>query len=279
VTFFRSIGGSFGVSVFGAIFTNQLAHNLASALSGVRLPPGFSAAEVQANTSTLKHLPADVQHDILHAYSISLHPVFLTAVPVALAAFVLSWFLREVPLRTAAGETLRNSASATDLSEGMGTPPTQRSSEQEVERVLARLSDRDLRRFGYAKLAKEAGLPLTGGACWVLTRLARQGATPGPQLAEQAGVTVAEGHPVAEDLISRGLITRTGGVLALTSAGELTADKLFAAERDWMERVLAGWSPEQHAELDDILTKLSHALLGCDADRNQLDIQTPALTS
>jgi EmrB/QacA subfamily drug resistance transporter len=271
VTFFRSIGGSFGVSVFGAIFTNQLAHNLASALNGVTLPPGFSAAEVQANTSMLKHLPADVQHDILHAYSISLHPVFLTAVPVALVAFVLSWFLREVPLRTAAGETLRNSASAVDLSEGMGTPPTQRSSEQEVERVLTRLSDRDLRRFGYAKLAKEAGLPLTGGACWVLTRLARQGATPGPELAKQAGVTVDEGHPVAEDLISRGLITRTDGVLALTSAGELTADKLFAAEHDWMERVLAGWSPEQHAELDHILTKLSRALLGCDEDRDQLD--------
>ena len=277
-TFFRSIGGSFGVSVFGAIFANQLAHNLASALNGVTLPPGFSAAEVQANTSVLKHLPADVQHDILHAYSISLHPVFLTAVPVALVAFVLSWFLREVPLRTAAGETLRNSASAVDLSEGMGTPPTQRSSEQEVERVLARLSVRDLRRFGYAKLAKEAGLPLTGGACWVLTRLARQGATPGPELARQAGVTVAEGHPVAEDLISKGLITRTDGVLALTSAGEQTADRLFAAEREWMERVLAGWSPEQHAELDDVLVKLSRALLGCDADRHVLERETPALS-
>jgi len=271
VTFFRSIGGSFGVSVFGAIFTNQLAHNLASALHGVTLPPGFSAAEVQANTSMLKHLPAAIQHDILHAYSVSLHPVFLTAVPVALVAFVLSWFLREVPLRTAAGETLRNSASATDLSEGMGTPPTQRSSEQEVERVLARLSDRDLRRFGYAKLAKEAGLPLTGGACWVLTRLARQGATPGPALAKQAGVTVEEGHPVAEDLISRGLITRTDGVLALTNAGEMTADKLFTAQRDWMERILAGWSPEQHAELDPILTKLARALLGDEADGRELD--------
>ncbi len=277
-TFFRSIGGSFGVSVFGAIFTNQLAHNLASALNGVTLPPGFSAAEVQANASVLKHLPAAVQHDILHAYSISLHPVFLTAIPVALVAFVLSWFLREVPLRTAAGETLRNSASAVDLSEGMGTPPTQRSSEQEVERVLARLSVRDLRRFGYAKLAKEASLPLTGGACWVLTRLSRQGATPGPELARQAGVTVAEGHPVAEDLISKGLITRTDGVLALTSAGEQTADRLFAAEREWMERALAGWSPDQHTELDDILVKLSRALLGCDADRHVLDRETPALS-
>jgi hypothetical protein len=38
-TFFRSIGGAFGVSVFGAIFSNRLASELASALRGVTLPP------------------------------------------------------------------------------------------------------------------------------------------------------------------------------------------------------------------------------------------------
>ena len=38
-TFFRSIGGSFGVAVFGAIFANLLPHNLASELHGLSLPP------------------------------------------------------------------------------------------------------------------------------------------------------------------------------------------------------------------------------------------------
>jgi hypothetical protein len=38
VTFFRTIGGSFGVSVFGAIFANQLAAQLGHALAGRRLP-------------------------------------------------------------------------------------------------------------------------------------------------------------------------------------------------------------------------------------------------
>ena len=58
-----------------------------------------------------------------------------------------------MPLRTAAGETLRNSASAADLGEGMGGAPTQRSSAQEAERVATRLSATDLRRFGYAKMS------------------------------------------------------------------------------------------------------------------------------
>ncbi len=120
---------------------------------------------------------------------------------------------------------------------------------------------------GGVRTARAAGLELSGGACWVLTRLARQGATPGPELARQAGVTVEEGHPVAEQLISRGLITRTDGVLALTGAGERTAELLFATECEWLESLPAGWSPEQHAELEQVLTKLSRALLGDEADR------------
>ena len=278
-TFFRTIGGSFGVSVFGAIFSNQLAKQLNAvftnpALAG-KAPPGFSPATVQANSSALDALPADLRQAILHAYSLALHPVFLTAVPVAVVAFVLAWFLREVPLRTATGEdtpaadTLRGSASAADLGEAMGGSPTYRTSAQEAERVISRLSATDLRRFGYAKLARAAGLDLPGGACWILTMLAKQGATPGPELAKQAGVTLEEGHPNAQLLVDRGLITRSDGVLALTPPGADTADRLFAAKREWLHKQLAGWSPEQHAELEHVLTKISRELLGEDSDRPQ----------
>ncbi len=211
-TFFRTIGGSFGVSVFGAIFANQLASQLAAALRGAKgLPAGFNVAAIQADTNAIKRLPADVQQAILHAYSLALHPVFLTAVPIALIAFVLAWFLREVPLRTAAGETLKSSASVADLGESLGGAPTQRSSEQEAERVVARLSATELRRFGYARLARAAGIELPGGACWVLAKLARQGATPGTELARQAGMTLEEGRPTGDLLVARGLVTRTDG--------------------------------------------------------------------
>jgi EmrB/QacA subfamily drug resistance transporter len=277
-TFFRTIGGSFGVSVFGAIFSNQLATHLRAVFANPALaskvPPGFTPATVQSNSSALKALPADLREAILHAYSLALHPVFLTAVPIAGVAFVLAWFLREVPLRTATGaatpasDTLRGSASAADLGEALGAAPTSRTSAQEVERVLSRLSATDLRRFGYAKLARAAGLDLPGGACWILTMLAKQGATPGPELARQAGVTVEEGHPNAQLLVDRGLVTRTDGVLALTPQGTETAERLFAAKRAWLESQLGGWSPEQHAELGPVLTKLSRAMLGEDSDRH-----------
>ena len=137
---------------------------------------------------------------------------------------------------------------------------------------MSRLSAVELRRFGYAKLARAAGLDLSGGSCWLLTKLARQGATPGPVLAKQAGVTMEEGHPAAQLLVDRGLITRSAdGVLAITEAGRTTADKVCDAQRQWMENQLGGWSAEQHAELDQVLAKFSHALLGDDADRRLLD--------
>ncbi len=49
VTFFRQIGGSFGVAVFGSIFSNQLASNIGR-LAPV-LPPGFDPSAVQGNLS------------------------------------------------------------------------------------------------------------------------------------------------------------------------------------------------------------------------------------
>ena len=182
MTFFRSMGGAFGVSVFGAIFSNRLTAELTSALHGLHVPPGFKIADAESNPKLIKQLPPALRDPIRHAFSLALHPVFLTAVPVALVAFVLSWFLREVPLRGAAG--------AADLGEAIPAAPTDRSSVEEVERALARLSAADIRRDGYTKLGRAAGLNLPGGACWVLTRLARQDTMPGTGSASQAGVTV-----------------------------------------------------------------------------------------
>ena len=167
-----------------------------------------------------------------------------------------------------------------DLGEAIGAAPTQRTSAEEIERVMSRLSAVELRRFGYAKLARAAGLDLSGGACWLLTKLARHGAAPGPELAKQAGVTMEEGHPSAEQLVSRGLITRgADGVLALTPDGEATAEKLVAAQQSWLKQQLAGWSPEQHAELSDVFDKLSRAILGHDADSHLVARETAGRAS
>jgi EmrB/QacA subfamily drug resistance transporter len=261
-TFFRSIGGSFGVAIFGSVFSNRLASELARALTGVHLPAGFSAASAQSNPALLARLPAPLRSSVLHAYSSAIDRVFLYAVPVALAAFVISWFLREVPLRS--------TAQAPDLGESIGAASAQRSSMEELERALLRLADTDLRKRGYDRLADLCGLELPGGSCWVLARLAKLGSVAGTQLAREAGVTVAAGRPYVDKLVQAGFVNRADGTLELTTVGQAAADRVFEARRMGLEQMLAGWSPEQHADLTQMLDRLSRALLGEDADRHLL---------
>ncbi len=268
-TFFRSIGGSFGVSVFGAIFSNRLVVELAAALRGVRVPPGFKLSSAQADPALLKRLPTAIRADVQHAYSLALHPVFLYALPVALVAFVLSWFLREVPLRAI------NSAG---LGEGLGAAPTARTSVDEVERSLTRLGGADLRRRGYERLTERAGLDLPAGSSWILTRLAKQGPVAGEDLARQADVTVDYGRPYVDRLVSEGMVVRSNGTLVLTDSGRQAADRLFAARREGLRELLADWSPEEYAELGDLLSKLSRALLGENADRHLASAEPSAAT-
>jgi EmrB/QacA subfamily drug resistance transporter len=270
VTFFRSIGGAFGVSIFGAIFSNRLASELASALHGVTLPGGLSATGAAANPALLQKLPAAVRAAVQHAFSLALHPVFLAAIPVALVAFVLSWFLREVPLRAV--------TRTANLGEGLGAASSERSSVDEVERSLTRLASADMRRRGYERLATLASVDLPPGSCWILTRLAKQGAVPGHELARQANVSMDYGRPFVDRLVSEGMVVRSNGTLLLTDTGHEAADRLFTARREGLRELLADWSPEEYAELGELLTKLSRALLGDDADRNLINAE-PTVTS
>src|ERR1700733_691979 len=270
VTFFRTIGGSFGVSVFGAIFSNRLAGELASALRGVTLPPGLKIASAAADPELLKRLPAAIRADVQHAYSLALHPVFLYAIPIALVAFVLSWFLREVPLRA---------TNSVGIGEGLGAAPPARSSVDEVERSLTRVGSADLRRRGYERLTEMAGLDLPAGSSWILTRLAKQGAVAGEDLARQANVTTDYGRPYVDRLVSEGLVTRSNGTLVLTDSGHQAADRLFAARRGGPRELLAGWSPDEYAELGELLTKLSRAVLGENADRHLIRSEPTSTTT
>ena len=82
-TFFRSIGGSFGTAIFGAIFSNVLVGNLASHLHGIKLPAGFSSADV--TPAMLDLLPSAVRHGFVAGYAESIQTVFLVAAPIAVA--------------------------------------------------------------------------------------------------------------------------------------------------------------------------------------------------
>jgi len=124
------------------------------------------------------------------------------------------------------------------------------------------LASLDLRRRGYERMAALAGLELPAGSCWVLARLAKHGDAAGVELARAAGVSVAHGRPYVDRLVDHGMVRRHDEMLVLTPAGSAAAERLLAARREDLERLLADWSPEQHADLAQMLDRLSHALLG-----------------
>ncbi len=106
-TFFRSVGGAFGVAIFGTIFATRLADQLA------RLPPSVTArlgSGIHLNPAQAKHLPPTVHADFLQAFAHALHGVFLWGMAMAVVPFVLSWLLKEVPLRTTLGRSAELSA-------------------------------------------------------------------------------------------------------------------------------------------------------------------------
>ncbi|MGZ4408285.1 MAG: MFS transporter, partial [Gaiellaceae bacterium] len=96
-TFFRSVGGAFGVAIFGAIFASRLSHRLAGFPHSITARLGSG---VHLNPAQVKLLPPKVHADFLSAFAHSLNGVFLFGVALALVPFALSWLLKEVPLRT-----------------------------------------------------------------------------------------------------------------------------------------------------------------------------------
>lgn len=99
-TFFRQMGGSFGVAIFGAIFSNRLSEELPKLLPP-DLPTGDPAAmEGLLNSPEQIHaLPPEIGDAVIEAMARGLHSVFLWAVPLLLLGFALAWFLKEIPLR------------------------------------------------------------------------------------------------------------------------------------------------------------------------------------
>jgi EmrB/QacA subfamily drug resistance transporter len=93
---FRQIGGSIGLAIFGAIFANRLHANL------VRLLPAGVHAPKNVSPTVVRQLPPALHSTYVDAIAASFHPIFVVASVISVVAFLLTWLLREVPLRATA---------------------------------------------------------------------------------------------------------------------------------------------------------------------------------
>ncbi|TJZ55556.1 MFS transporter [Streptomyces piniterrae] len=268
-TFFRSIGASFGVSIFGTIFANKLGPRIADALAGQQLPPGIDPSRIAEDPRTVARLPADQATGVLNAYSISITDVFLYAVPVVLVAFVLAWFLREEPLR--------GSVTAPETSEVLSSNPVERSSHDECARALSKLGSLEGRKHIYEKITARAGLDLKPAASWLVLRIHRYGSVEPGLLAERSKVPLGVISEGVRQIEERHLAVREGLMLLLTDSGRETAGRLSAARQESLAEMLGDWwTKDRPTDLTELVKELTAELCGSDAEEpHNGDARTP----
>ena len=101
-TFGRTVGSSFGVAVFGAIFAAKLTSSLRQQLPA-NVVGQFSASGINISRAQIDALPAALRTEFLGGFANALHDVFLGGIVVAVLGFLLAIQLREVPLRRRRG--------------------------------------------------------------------------------------------------------------------------------------------------------------------------------
>jgi EmrB/QacA subfamily drug resistance transporter len=244
-TMFRSIGGSIGVSLFGAIFANRLHTELTH-----RFPPSVHLPTTTA-PSTIRVLPSAVRDSYAHALTAALSPVFFVAAVISSVAFLLALLIPDVPLRP------------TSAAEGLGetfATPSHTDSEQELERVLSVVARRDERWRAYEEWVNRAGVDLDPTEAWLLARTGEHAPASVQTLAEATGVHAEAIRGTMERLEQRGRVAGRQGNYELTAEGRRDFEALVAVRRETLEELVRDWSPEDHAQLAPVLDRLARSL-------------------
>ncbi len=220
VTFFRTIGSSFGAAIFGSLFVNFFDARIGGALAVSGAPP-----EAAQSPQALHQLPDAVAAPIVEAYAGALGLVFLCAAPVAAVGFLVALTLKQVPLREIETTT------AMDMGEGFGMPSAD-SSEKMLEIAVGRLV-RHSPEIKLRSIAGTHGCESDIALLWALIQIYRYSQVFGSarltQMAERLRVPPEVLDPTFSRLVECGHALRTGDQLWLTQSGAQQVDAATAA--------------------------------------------------
>ncbi|HEY8305080.1 MAG TPA: MDR family MFS transporter [Lapillicoccus sp.] len=225
VSFFRTMGSTFGAAVMGSVYTSALSEHLPPALATAGVP-----ASAVATPAALDALSATQQSVIRHAFAESFQTVFLTAVPLALVAMVLACFLRQVPLRGLV------SKDAGDVGRGFGMPDSRTSAgqlEAQLVNVVRQRQDNGiLRRVLRLDDTPEPAIARVWAVAEVAVHRLRHDTDVTPAvIAREHRLPVAVLRPALASALERDLIAGTDEGLTLTPAGQTAFLRLAATVR------------------------------------------------
>ncbi|MFB6985318.1 MDR family MFS transporter [Streptomyces sp. NPDC056178] len=236
VTFFRTLGSSFGTAVFGTIYANALKPNLTDGIAAAARAGGDPAVLAKAAQSPqgLHRLPAAQSAPLAQAYADTLHTVFLWTVPVAVLGLVVALFLKEVKLR----DTAR--VGSTDMGEGFAQPSAGDSArllEFSVAKILRGAGPDTARR-----IVAESDTRLDMAGAWAVMQVELF-----TRMVGHAGLgLIATRHrvppevlvPVFDRMIEEGYLTGDGHLFTHTAAGSREAAAIGVAWARWLNERL-----------------------------------------
>lgn len=266
VTFFRTLGSSFGTAVFGTIYANTLTPNLRDGVAAAdrtgAAPPDV-VAEAAQSPQGLHDLPGAAAAPLIEAYADTLRTVFLWTVPVALVGFVVALFLKQVELRDSAR------ISSTDMGEGFASPRTGDSGRLLELAVGNIVRSRDPRTARAVVQRSDTRLDMAGA--WAVMQVALFTRMVGHAninlIATRRQLPPEVLVPVFDRMVEEGYLTRTGTMFQHTAAGAREADVIGTAWTQWLRERLradggagAGALEETAGEGDGELTAAVDAI-------------------
>lgn len=241
-TLFRSIGGSVGAALFGAIFAYTLDQQISATapdLQGTTNNPAAIAALSGALKATYDEL-----------FVSSLHPVFRTASAMALIAFLLSFAIKEVPLRT----TLAAEPSNDPLQ-----MPRDATSLEELQRIVERITSRENRWRFYQQTAERFGVDLEPDEFWLLARIGEAGGRASKdRLREKLGPKETREPKLFSRLEAADMARDApGDFIELTDAGRMLYGRLLQQREENLAQMLADWDSNEHPEVRALMKELA----------------------
>ena len=100
MTFFRSLGGSIGLALFGTLFSATVATEV-----NRRLTSPTKVSKLIRDPKAIAALDAPTKRAVVEGLALGIRAVYLVMIPVVAVLFVIALFLREIPLASAASLT------------------------------------------------------------------------------------------------------------------------------------------------------------------------------
>ncbi|MGW7453551.1 MDR family MFS transporter [Streptomyces sp. NPDC054787] len=235
VTFFRTLGSSFGTAVFGTIYANSLRPELADGVARAARATGADPAELGRAAQSpqgVHGLDPAAAGPVIDAYAQALQTVFLWTVPVAVVGFVVALFLKEVRLR----DTAR--AASTDMGDGFASPATTSGDSAKLLELAVGKLVRTMGPETARRIVEASDTRLDIAGAWAVMQVELMTRTVGYAslglIAGRRSLPPEVLLPVFDRMEDEGFISREGSFLALTPAGQREAEAVSRAWADWL---------------------------------------------